>query len=110
MGSGFVWLCTITQSVVMGLLHLSTVHQSSIWAREPAQASSDTTLWLTVVAGEAIGCGEGDGDFLDRLSGCCESAMSTCSSIIFGDEMINGVAPVDVGDAGHDVAAGGVFR
>lgn len=94
----------------MGLLyHLnspSVVH----WAGELAQASSETTLWVTVVAGDATGWGEGDGDFLDRLSGCWESAMSTWSSIIFGDEMINGVAPVDEGEGGQDAAAGGVFR
>jgi len=36
--------------------------------------------------------------------------MSTWSSIIFGDEMTNWVAPVDEGEGGQDVVAGGVFR
>jgi hypothetical protein len=84
----------------------SVVH----WAGDPAQASSETTLCVTVVAGDAIGWGEGEGDFFDRLSGCCESAMSTWSSIIFGDDMTNDAAPVDEGDGGHDAAVGGVLR
>lgn len=57
-----------------------------------------------------MGWGEGDGDFLDRLSGCWESAMSTCSSIILGEEMTIDVAAVDEGEGGHDATAGGVFR
>jgi hypothetical protein len=54
--SGFwVWFCTITQSVVMGLLHLLNSPSVVHWAGDLPQASSETTLCVTVVAGDAMG-------------------------------------------------------
>lgn len=46
-----------------------------------------------------LGDGDGDGDFLDKFSGCWLSAISTCSSIMFGqpDNTDNVAAVLDVG-------------
>lgn len=54
------------------------------------------------------GLGDGDGDFFDKFNGCCESAMSTCNSIIFGVGLIT---ILDVGeDTGELIIVGGDFR
>lgn len=65
--------------------------------RKLINAAASYTSSVTTFRGR----GDGDGDFFDKLSGCCESAISTCNSIILGV-----VRRVEFGDTG-DLDCGG---